>query len=152
MNPSILSGTRGHLVKQLNFFDERKSIFFDLYFPQPNQEKEIVSKQIERYIQTLENLLAHDDQTLDQSLKTVTLLGSSVKIRFEEDGTDETFTVVYPTEIEPELNRISFLSPIGRQLLLASRSDRLTLHTPASRQPVQIVEVKYAYIGGFSAC
>lgn len=106
---------------------------------------------IQRYKQTLEQLLAKDDSALFESLKSVTLLGSSVKVLFEEDGFEESFTVVYPTDIDPDNNRISFLSPIGRQLLLAAPHDFVVLESPVGRQQVQVREISFTYMGGFSA-
>ncbi|TGU54181.1 GreA/GreB family elongation factor, partial [Mesorhizobium sp. M00.F.Ca.ET.186.01.1.1] len=106
---------------------EQYSLFFDHYVRDYGKEKQTVDEMIQRYKQTLEQLLAKDDSELFTSLKTVTLLGSSVKVLFEEDNFEESFTVVYPTDIDPDNNRISFLSPIGRQLLMAAPRDSVVL-------------------------
>lgn len=151
MNPSILQGTRKHLINQLVFFDEQYSLFFDHYVRDYGKEKQTVDDMIQRYKQTLEQLLAKDDSALFESLKSVTLLGSSVKVLFEEDGFEESFTVVYPTDIDPDNNRISFLSPIGRQLLLAAPHDFVVLESPVGRQQVQVREISFTYMGRFSA-
>ncbi|MGZ0049462.1 GreA/GreB family elongation factor [Brevibacillus gelatini] len=150
MNHSVLQGTRKHLINQLVFFDEQYSLFFDHYVRDYGREKQTIDEMIQRYKQTLEQLLAQDDSALLASLKSVTLLGSSVKVRFEEDGFEESFTVVYPTDIDPDNNRISFLSPIGRQLLLTAPNDLLDLESPVGRQQVQVREISFTYMGDFS--
>lgn len=150
MNHSVLQGTRKHLINQLVFFDEQYSLFFDHYVRDYGREKQTIDEMIQRYKQTLEQLLAQDDSALLESLKSVTLLGSSVKVRFEEDGFEESFTVVYPTDIDPDNNRISFLSPIGRQLLLTAPNDLLDLESPVGRQQVQVREISFTYMGDFS--
>ncbi|MED4582464.1 GreA/GreB family elongation factor [Brevibacillus choshinensis] len=149
MNHRILNATREQLIQQLVFFDEQYSLFFDHYVRDYGKEKQIVDALVRRYRETLEEILAKDDGALSESLENVTLLGSSVKVRFEEDGYEELFTVVFPTDIDPDHNRISFLSPIGRQLLLTAPHETLVLESPVGRQPVQIGEVRFAYREGF---
>ncbi|MGN7470591.1 GreA/GreB family elongation factor [Brevibacillus sp. SAFN-007a] len=150
MNPSILQGTRKHLIHQLVFFDEQYSLFFDQYVRDYGREKQMVDDCIQRYKQTLEQLLAKDDSALYESLKAVALLGSSVRVLFEEDGFEESFTVVFPTDSDPDHNRISFLSPIGRQLLLTAPHNRIVLESPVGRQQVLVREISFTYMGGFS--
>lgn len=151
MNLSIVSGTRKHLISQLVFFDEQYSLFFDHYVREYGREKQVVDHLISRYKETLEKLLCEDDSSLVQSLYTVTLVGSTVKVKFEEDGFEESFTVVYPTDVDPDNNRISFLSPIGRQLLMAAPNDSFLLESPVGGQPVQVGEIRFTYMGEFSA-
>lgn len=150
MNPSILDGSRKHLVNQLIFFDEQFSVFFHQYFPGQGMQRVSMEKTVQRYLGTLESLLKQDDTDLAQALNSVTLLGSNVKVVYKADGYEESFTVVFPTEIDPDKNRISFLSPIGKQLLFAATGDQMILETPVGNHDVQIGEIKFAYIGGFS--
>lgn len=150
MNHSIVSGTRNHLISQLLFFDEEQSFFLHDYFPVHGKDKIDMEKFIQLYSQTLEKLLATDDSALAKSLLSITLLGSSVRVLYQDDGLEESFTIVYPTETDPDQNRISFLSPIGRQLLLVSPNDSVVLRTPVGEQAVLIGEINFSYIGGFS--
>jgi len=151
MNHSIMSGTRNHLIRQLVFFDEQYSIFYDQYVRDYGKDKQIVDGLVKRYKETLEKLLACEDEVLLKSLQKITLLGSSVKVLFEEDGFEESFTVVYPTDIDPDNNRISFLSPIGRQLLLAGPEDSIVLESPVGTNNVQIREIRFSYMSDFTA-
>jgi transcription elongation factor GreA len=150
MNHSMMSGTRKHLINQLVYFDEQYSIFFDHYVRDFGKDKQMIEGLVKRYKEALEQLLACSDEVLFKSLNENVLLGSSVKVLFEEDGFEETFTVVFPTEIEPDNNRISFLSPIGRQLLLARPEDSIALESPVGTDHVQIREIRLSYMEGFS--
>ncbi|WP_274365556.1 GreA/GreB family elongation factor [Paenibacillus thermotolerans] len=149
MNPSIMTGARNHLVNQLIFFDEHYTAFFDMYFLEPNKERTAMEKLIHRYWEALELILTQDDSTLSNTLNTTVLVGSTVKVYYYEDRESEEYTIVYPTESDPDKNRISFLSPIGRQLLLASLGADMTLVTPAVNQSIRIEAVKLTYLGGF---
>ncbi|CAG7657208.1 GreA/GreB family elongation factor [Paenibacillus allorhizosphaerae] len=150
MNPRIVNGSRTHLVNQLIFFDEQYTDFIHHYFPEQGTKRANMEKMIRKYAGMLETLLEQSDTDLAQSLNSVTLLGSRAKVVYEEDGYEDSFTVVFPTEIDPDQNRISFLSPIGKQLLFAAAGDRMILETPVGRHDVRIEDVKFAYIGGFS--
>lgn len=150
MNPSPVSGVRKHLIQQLVFFDEQLASFLEHYFPDSfHKDRVMVEKMLQRYSALLEELLAKEDDKLLELLHAMVLIGSKVQVRFEADGEEDAFTIVYPTEIEPDRNKISCLSPIGRQLLLASPDRTIALETPVGTQNVQILHVKYAYIGGF---
>lgn len=151
MSLSIVSGARNHLVNQLVFFDENLPFFFDTYFPEPTSERDIINQHIQQYRRTLETILQQEDSAMAETLKTIALLGSSVKIYYYSDESTETFTVVYPTEADPEHNKISFLSPIGRRLFLRSPGDILTLETPISKYHVRIEDIKLTLMSGFAA-
>lgn len=149
MNRSALSGARKHLVDQLSFFDENYSSFFNTYLQQQVRERPMFEKQIQLYKKTIEKIIGQDDDDFELSLKNISLIGSRIDILFVEDGSLDTFTVVYPSEIDPDNNRISILSPIGRQLLLSSLGDCLTIETPVMKQDVIVEGIQLSYLDGF---
>lgn len=152
MSPSFkaLDGTRTHLVNQLVFFDEQYPFFADTYlYGMPSRDRKMIDDLLQKYTARLISMLAADDTALQDMLYQVVLIGSGVKVEFEEDGSTDLFTVVYPTESDPDNNRISFISPIGRQLLCAECNSPLVLEVPDGTQRIHVREIKYAYIGGF---
>ncbi|WP_036675210.1 GreA/GreB family elongation factor [Paenibacillus tyrfis] len=150
MNPSFGRGARAQLINQLLYFDEQSSAFLDDFCPQQGKERVNLEKLIEQYTAVLERLLAQDEVQFMQSLYSKVLIGSSVKVKYEEDGLEETFTIVFPTLTAPDKNYVSFLSPMGRQLLLATSGAEQTIEIPAGSFAVTIEEVKYAYSGEFT--
>lgn len=150
MNPSFGRGARTQLINQLLYFDEQSSAFLDDFCPQQGKERANLEKFIEQYTAVLERLLAQDEVQFMQSLYSKVLIGSSVKVKYEDDGLEETFTIVFPTLTAPDKNYVSFLSPMGRQLLLATSGAVLTIEIPAGSFAVTIEEVKYAYSGEFT--
>ncbi|NQX64182.1 GreA/GreB family elongation factor [Paenibacillus qinlingensis] len=133
MNRSHMSNpTRSRLVDQLVFLDEQITMYLDSY---PSQQK----IQIKQYVKLLERLLELDDVNLVQTLSKVTVIGSNITICYEEEGSNELFTVVLPTEIDPDQNRISLFSPIGNQLLSRSTGETFILQTPEAEYSVRIV-------------
>lgn len=113
MSPSFkaLDGTRTHLVNQLVFFDEQYPFFADTYlYGMPSRDRKMIDDLLQKYTARLISMLAADDTALQDMLYQVVLIGSGVKVEFEEDGSTDLFTVVYPTESDPDNNRISFIS------------------------------------------
>lgn len=154
MNPSLsaVRGTRGHLIRQLVYFDEQYTQFYDSYlFGYPEAERILLERTIRSYTESLTQLLANDDTQLTELLRSTVLIGSRVAVRYEEDGYEEAFTIVFPTESDPDSNRISFLSPIGRQLLGTKPQGKLALSVPDGTMNVSVLRVSYAFLGGFDA-
>ncbi|MFC0216275.1 GreA/GreB family elongation factor [Paenibacillus chartarius] len=139
MSHSQLSDPRGRLVNQLIYFDEQMPMILHSYTP---REKKIMQENIEKYKKLLVSFLQLNDADLLKTLNTVTLIGSSVTICYEEEGTNEAFTVVLPSEIDPDQNRISFFSPIGIQLLSRAKGETFILQTPQAEHSVRIIETK----------
>lgn len=137
MNRSHVSNpTRSRLVEQLVFLDEQMSTYLYSY---PSQQKIQMHKSIQQYAKILESLLELDDINLIKTLDKVTVIGSNITICYEEEGSNELFTVVLPTEIDPDQNRISLFSPIGNQLLSRSTGETFMLQTPEAEYAVRIV-------------
>ncbi len=60
------------------------------------------------------------------------------------DGTENRITIVGTDEVEPARGYVSWISPIAGALLKARVGDRVTLHTPAGVETIEILDVSYA--------
>jgi len=69
-------------------------------------------------------------------------VGSSVTVRFDEDGDEETWTIVGSAEASPRQGRISNESPIGSALLGKRARHKVTVHTPSGVMKLTIVKVR----------
>jgi transcription elongation factor GreA len=70
----------------------------------------------------------------------VVQLGSEVTI--EQDGDQDTYTVVGPLEAAPNKGRISHESPIGRAILNHREGDVVEVNAPAGVRSVRIIAVR----------
>ncbi|HVC80820.1 MAG TPA: transcription elongation factor GreA [Chloroflexota bacterium] len=93
---------------------------------------------LEGRIATLEHFLRNAVLIENGSHDTVQL-GATVTI--EQDGEQETYTVVGPLEAAPLKGRISNESPIGRALLNHKSGDTVKVMAPAGERTVRIVSV-----------
>jgi transcription elongation factor GreA len=94
---------------------------------------------LEGRIATLEHFLRN--AVLIQSSTTgVVQLGSKVTI--EQDGEEDTYSIVGPLEAAPTKGRISNESPMGRALLNHKPGDTVEVNAPAGVRTVRIISIQ----------
>jgi transcription elongation factor GreA len=145
MSHSIVAdGARKQLIEQLVYFDESKIDFLNHYYPAFGKERDKVDKVLGVYTRTIEQLLA--DKVQDY-LHNYVWIGSRVDLQYIEDGDKEQYTIVFPHHADADRNRLSFLSPIGLQLLLARTGERYMLTIPSGEIEVLIDRISYVGLG-----
>ena len=71
----------------------------------------------------------------------VVQLGSTVRVHLP-DGSEESYTIVGSTEVNPAEGKISNESPVGRALLDRRVGDEVEVEAPAGVLQMRIVEIK----------
>lgn len=143
MNHSISSlELREQVIYQLIVLGEEKNHFLDAYFPLHGKDRTQMDQFLSTYTRTVEEQLALPDL----EVPAVVLIGSLVSITYLDDLSTDDYIIVYPNEADPEENRISFLSPVGRQLLLKKPGDALTIATPSGTLQVRIESIRTAAV------
>jgi transcription elongation factor GreB len=61
-------------------------------------------------------------------------------------GTDRVVSIVGIDEVDPDRNRISWVSPLARALMKSGPGDRVVLRAPGGTEHLQILEVRYERI------
>ncbi len=145
MNHSFLyQGSRLQLVNQLVYFDEEKINFLNQYFPEHNQKRRIVEKTLSEYSSTLERIIKNLDE---ENLNSIALIGSKLELQYVDDGSSESFTIVFPHRADPSRNSVSFLSPIGFQLLMTQSNETYQLDIPSGETSVKVKGIKFVNHG-----
>ncbi|OAB46692.1 GreA/GreB family elongation factor [Paenibacillus glacialis] len=145
MNHSaLLQGSNTQLVNQLVFFDEEKQSFLKKYIPDDAKERNKVDQVLNMYTASLENIIAESSR---ESLNSKVLIGSQVTLRYLDDGYEEQYSIVFPHMTDPSKNWISFLSPIGLQLLMTTMGEVCEFIVPSGSIEVTITEIKYMNSG-----
>ncbi|GGD97962.1 GreA/GreB family elongation factor [Paenibacillus nasutitermitis] len=132
------------LVSQLVYFDEEKTRFLDHYFPDHGRERNKVEQVLFVYSSVLEKIVNDFNET---TLHSSVIIGSRVKLRYLDDDYEESYTIVFPQQTDAGQNRISFLSPIGMQLLMTKKGETYGLIVPSGEIKVKIEEVAYDNCG-----
>jgi len=145
MNHStILQGSNTQLVNQLVFFDEERQFFLKNYISDDSNERNKVDQVLCMYTSSLENIIAEGNP---ESLNSRVLIGSQVTLQYQDDGYEEQYTIVFPHLTDSSKNWISFLSPIGLQLLTTTLDELYEFVVPSGPIKVRIKEIKYMNFG-----
>ena len=94
---------------------------------------------LERRIQELQDLIRNAEVVETNVNSNVVGLGTPVVV--DDDGMDETYTVVGAAEARPALGRISIESPIGRALIGKRVGETAYANTPRGRSALVIKEI-----------
>jgi transcription elongation factor GreA len=138
MNHSVQAGSfREQLIQQLIVLGEEKHSFLDAYFPKQGVERRQTQQFLAEYVQFIENELAN----VQTGLSPAVFIGCEVTIDYIDYQMKDTFKIVYPMDADPEQNCISFLSPVGKQLLMSRRDDMINVATPAGAMRVRMLHI-----------
>ncbi|WKL03324.1 GreA/GreB family elongation factor [Paenibacillus amylolyticus] len=129
---------REKLVSQLFTFGEEKRTFLDAYFDVRDPERIQLEKQLSAYTEYVEKLLLGPDEDLDSAV----LIGSHIDFEYIDFHTSDSFMIVMPEDTNPDEGRISFLSPVGSQLLLGSVGEVRSVHTPSGSMRIRITGIE----------
>jgi len=130
---------------QLHYYKEQLVIIEDLRSKQ--LEKSILKQSgltkemeqlLERYMQEIKRRLTLHKAPEEQ----LVMLNTIIEIEDVEDGFIDTYSIVAPNEIDPEQGKISLLSPVGSQLLLAPLHEQIELSTPAGTMTIRVISIK----------
>lgn len=138
MNRSLSDPITASLVEQLVFFDEQKTSLLERHFPDQHRDRRDMELLINRYRERLEGIIAENNREV---LNQTVLIGSNVTVRSDEDGTVESYTIVMPEAANIEEYCISFLSPLGQELLLSEKGQVITVQTPAGSYELTVFDI-----------
>lgn len=128
------------LIEQLNVLGEEKSLFLDAFFPVHGIERSRMDQFLTGYVEFVKRQLALDTANPCNAV----FIGSKVTIAYPDSGEVDELTIVYPGEADPDCNRISFLSPLGKQLLMRAAGDVATVEVPSGPMRLHIREASLA--------
>ncbi|KQN96298.1 GreA/GreB family elongation factor [Paenibacillus sp. Leaf72] len=144
MNHSIgLSYAQEQLVSQLAVLGVERKRFLDAYFVMPGKERMEMEQFLFLYTEAVQELLSETDVLMEEKLQSMVLIGSHITIEYPDYEALDSFTIVLPEQANPDENLISFLSPVGRQLLLARLGESITVATPSGPMRVILASIKF---------
>lgn len=134
---SQMQNCREKLVAQLITLGEEKRAFLDAYFDMREPERSHMERLLKAYTQCVEKLLQEPDGELD----SMVLIGSSVGFEYIDFHTSDSFMITMPDEADPDKGCISFLSPVGHQLLLGRKGEVRVVNTPSGSMRIRITQI-----------
>jgi transcription elongation factor GreA len=97
---------------------------------------------IEGRIKYLENVLNKAQIISNSGSNGVVALGSEVVIVEDGESAEETYIIVGAAEANPEMGKISHVSPIGAALLGHKKGEKVAVKTPAGEIVFKIKRIK----------
>ncbi|MDQ1003037.1 transcription elongation factor GreA [Neobacillus niacini] len=134
--------TKDYYVQQLNYIDENIKELTNLYFSStPVQER--LKHFFNLYVLEVEDLLKRNKKHDMISFFPKVYIGTKVTVLYDEEDETEDYVICYPEQSDPDLGYISFLSPVGRQLLFKSLGDKVSIKIPTGELLVTIKEISF---------
>jgi len=134
--------TKDYYVQQLNYIDENIKELTNLYLSStPIQER--LKHFFNLYVLEVEDLLTTNKRNEIISFFPKVFIGTKVTVLYDEENETEDYVICYSEQSDPDLGHISFLSPVGRQLLFKNLGDKVSLKVPTGELLVTIKEISF---------
>ncbi|MFJ5760367.1 GreA/GreB family elongation factor [Neobacillus sp. NPDC093182] len=134
--------TKNYYAQQLNYIDENIKELTNLYLSStPIQER--LKHFFNLYVLEVEDLLKTNKRNEIISFFPKVFIGTKVTVLYDEENETEDYVICYPEQSDPDSSYISFLSPVGRQLLLKKIGEKISLKIPTGEISVTIQEISF---------
>ncbi|MBE3588777.1 MAG: GreA/GreB family elongation factor [Thermoanaerobacteraceae bacterium] len=128
---TLSKGAFENLVKHLAEIEKGKNKLIEQYFPEPSKERNEFEKLIKNYTKQLDQLIrnANMSPTEDSRVPFVTI-GSEVEVQDLIEQKVFKYIIVSPFHSSTREGEASYLSPVGRSLLLKKVGDEVEVNAP----------------------
>lgn len=131
-----------YFQRQLVYIEENIKELTNLYISStPIQER--LKHFFSLYVLELEEILKQNQKNSFIASIPKVYIGTKVTVMYIDDQETEEYVICFPEESDPDKGFISFLSPVGRQLLLKNIGEELSLKVPTGELGVSIKEISY---------
>jgi transcription elongation factor GreA len=133
---------KDYFSQQLVYIDENIKELTDLYISStPIQER--LKHFFHLFVLEVEELLTNNQKN-DMILSFPKVyIGTKVTVLYEDENETEDYVICYPEQSNPDEGYISFLSPVGRQLLFKNIGEKINLRIPTGELMVTIKEISF---------
>jgi transcription elongation factor GreA len=133
---------KDYFSQQLVYIDENIKELTDLYISStPIQER--LKHFFHLFVLEVEELLTSNQKNDMISSFPKVYIGTKVTVLYEDENETEDYVICYPEQSNPDEGYISFLSPVGRQLLFKNIGEKINLRIPTGELMVTIKEISF---------
>ncbi len=139
---AFLKGTRrAEVSEKLNIARGYGDLSENAEYDAAKNEQALLEAEIMQLEATINNAEIVDNLTVNNNEVSI---GSTVKVRFVEDGEEDSFVRVGALESDPLKNRISNESAVGMALLGAKPGDKVTVEPPSGETyDLEVLEISH---------
>jgi transcription elongation factor GreA len=133
------------LVKHLVDTEEKKDQVLEKYYPEITKERKDFQDFVEDYIKKVEQRI-YSAKVVENNKEICpfVIIGSIVELENLEDQEIEKYHIVFPFEnnSSTKIDFASFLSPVGKALLLKKAEDIITIKNPMGKLTYSIKSIE----------
>lgn len=133
------------LVKHLVDTEEKKDQILEKYYPEITKERNDFQDFIEGYIKKVEERIYNTKVVENKKIICpFVIIGSIVEVENLENNENEKYHIVFPFENNSStgIDFASFLSPVGKALLLKEVEDKITIENPMGKLTYSIKSIE----------
>jgi transcription elongation factor GreA len=143
------------LVKHLVDIEEKQVQLLDKYYPDITKEREAFEDLLNVYIKKIEGIICNAEVLDGEADKCpFIIIGSIVELENIDYNEIERYHIISPFEsgIYSHIDFASFLSPVGKALLLKEVEDEISIENPMGHctyiiRSINIPDEMFSYIG-----
>ncbi len=142
--PIFLTKTAFHsLLSNLLEIEEGMEEIFDEFLRKPSNETEELRQILAKSVTKLDNLLPHIVTVSTGANEfPYVVVGSEATIEDVGNGERSCYRVISPLKKSTDSQEVSFLSPMGKALLLKTVDDRFRVQAPGGEYEYQVVSIR----------
>lgn len=131
------------LVSGLLNMEEGKRMLFDDYFPNPSKEREEIAELTDKYLSQLEKTVSQTTVgELSSNEFPYVVVGCQVTIQAVDSSETYDYRIISPLSAKTDFRDVSYLSPMGKALLLKRVDDIVSVEAPGGVFNYRIVAIK----------
>ena len=108
----------------------------DRFYEEPQDTLQLLEKRIAELEAMIENVVIIKDVKSDK-----VSIGTSVELKYLEDGETEVYAIVGSKEADPFANKISNESPIAKAIMGLSKGTIVSVDSPNGKYDVEIIDI-----------
>lgn len=139
------------LIEHLIYIEESSDNLADFFFPDSPKDQEDIKNFFRQYVKTIENEMGYitvvksfANASCLNSLNTFpfVIIGSEVELETISGKPAFVYRIIHPDGQNKAKNGITYLSPMGKALLLKTTGSEIDIDTPSASQRVKIKTIR----------
>lgn len=139
------------LIEHLIYIEESSDSLVEFIFPEPGKEREDMKLFFRRYVKAIEDEL--ENVTVIKSHRVGTspgtlnhfpfvIIGSEVDLEDETGKVSSVYRLIHPDSPSKVKNEITYLSPIGKELLMKNKGSKISIEVQSDIRHLRIKSIR----------
>lgn len=142
-NAVLSEATFENLIEHLKEIERKKNELFERFFPEPSNKREEFKNLLNNYIKYIDQFVRNAKNSQDENVKVpFATIGSEVEVQEPSNNKIFKYRIVSPLNTSAADGDVSYLSPVGKSLLLKKVGDEIKVNAPGGVYSYKIKSIK----------